>query len=113
MRAFFEPYQVRTDMRPGETDFEKDGLPRVSDCNLDTPTFLFVRGDEKQPMKNKPLAPGLPEILSLGELSIKPVTLPPEVHSPGLQPAVLANYLRAAERQVIAARETLSKTSMK
>ena len=46
LRAFFEPYQIRTDLLPGEADFEKDGLPRAFDCNLDTPTFLHIRGDD-------------------------------------------------------------------
>ncbi|MDA1230868.1 MAG: DUF1549 domain-containing protein, partial [Planctomycetota bacterium] len=40
LRAFFEPYQVRTDIINGEVDFEKDGLPRAFDCNLDAPTYL-------------------------------------------------------------------------
>ena len=31
MRAFFEPYQVRTDELPGEPDVTQDGLPRVFD----------------------------------------------------------------------------------
>ena len=43
------------DMVPGETDFTKDGLPRVFDCNLIASTYLFVRGDEKRPRKDKPL----------------------------------------------------------
>ncbi len=107
MRAFFEPYQVRTDMAAGETDFEKDGLPRVFDCNLDTPTYLFVRGDEKQPLKSKPIVPGLPDVLSLGELGIRPVPLPLESHNPGLRSLVLENHLRAADRQVAIARQAL------
>ncbi len=40
-RAFFEPYQVRTDEVPGEADPEKDGIPRAFDCNLDAPTYLL------------------------------------------------------------------------
>jgi hypothetical protein len=106
-RAFFEPYQVRTDMVAGEADFGKDGIPRVFDCNLNVPTYLFVRGDEKQPKKDRPLAPGVPEILSLGRLDIKPVSLPPEGHSPGLRPFVLENHLKAAKRQIAAARQAL------
>src|SRR5438874_9593180 len=82
MRAFFEPYQVRTDMAAGEADFAKDGVPRVFDCNLDAPTYLFVRGDEKNPNKIKKIVPGLPAILARGELAIKPVSLPPAAHSP-------------------------------
>ena len=107
MRAFFEPYQVRTDMVAGTADFEKDGIPRAFDCNLDTPTYLFLRGDEKQPRKNRPLAPGLPEVLSLGRLDIKPVSLSPEAYAPGLRPLVLENHLKAAEHQRAAAREAL------
>ncbi len=108
LRAFFEPYQVRTDEVPGEIDFQKDGIPRVFDCNLEVPTYRFVRGDEKQPVKDRPLSPGLPPLLALGNLDIRPVALPPEAHAPGLRPFVLENHLRAAEKQVQAARAALA-----
>mgnify|MGYP006177971297 CR=1 FL=1 len=36
-RAIFEPYQIRLDQVPGETNFEKNGVPRVYDANLDVP----------------------------------------------------------------------------
>lgn len=107
-RAFFEPYQVRTDEVPGETDFEKDGIPRAFDCNLDASTYRFVRGDEKQPMKNRPLTPGLPRLLSFGSLDIHSVALPPEAHAPGLRSFVLVDHLRAAEKQIEAARNALA-----
>jgi hypothetical protein len=100
LRAFFEPYQIRTEQLPGEVDLEKDGLPRVFDCNLDAPTYLFTRGDEKQPTKEKPLAPGVPALLALGELAIQPVSLPVEGHLPGLRPFVLEDQLRAAEQRI-------------
>lgn len=45
MRAFFEPYQVRLDAAPGETDLEKDGLARVYDAHPQAPTYLFIHGD--------------------------------------------------------------------
>jgi hypothetical protein len=106
-RAFFEPYQVRTDMVPGEPDFEKDGIPRAFDCNLDTPTYLFVRGDEKQPRKDRPLEPAVPAILSFGPLDIKPVALPVEAHAPELLPFVLKTYLDEAERRIASARTAL------
>ena len=112
LRAFFEPYQVRMDMTAGETDFAKDGIPRVFDCNLDAPTYLHVRGDEKQAEKTKPIAPGLPEILSLGDLAIKSVQLPAEAHSPGLSAAVVETHVRAAERQVAAAMKTGNKLAI-
>ena len=105
-RAFFEPYQIRADLAGGETDFAKDGIPRVFDCNLSTPTFLFVRGDDKHPRK-KPLLPGLPEVFR-SKLDIRQVTLPPEAHSPGSSAAVLAIYSRQAEAKIREAREALS-----
>jgi hypothetical protein len=108
-RAFFEPYQVRTDMVPDEADFEKDGIPRAFDCNLDAPTYLFVRGDERQPRKSKPLLPGLPAILLNGKPDIRPVMLPPEAYAPGLRAWVLENYLRLAESKIAAAREALQR----
>jgi mono/diheme cytochrome c family protein len=108
-RAVFEPYQVRTDEVPGETDLEKDGLPRVFDCNLDAPTYRFERGDERRPLKDQALAPAVPALLALGGLRIEPVTLPPEAHAPGLRPFVLEDQLRAAERQVAAARDGLER----
>jgi hypothetical protein len=108
-RAFFEPYQVRTDELPGEADVDKDGIPRAFDCNLDAPTYRFVRGDERQPVKDRPLAPGVPRLLAFAEVDIRPVTLPPEAHSPGLRPFVLADNLRFAEARIAAARQELTR----
>ncbi len=108
-RAFFEPYQVRTDQVPGELDLEKDGLPRAFDCNLEAPTFLFMRGDERRPEKDRPLSPGIPSWLSFGELAIRPVTLPLEAHAPGLRAFVLEDQLRNAEKRIAAARDVLTR----
>jgi hypothetical protein len=105
-RAFFEPYQVRMDLTGGVTDFEKDGVPRVFDCNLSAPTYLFVRGDEKQP-KKKPLPPGLPGVFA-ARVDIRPVSLPPDAHSPGLRPEVLQAYLAQAEAGIATARSNLA-----
>jgi hypothetical protein len=109
LRAFFEPYQVRTDEVPGEVDFEKDGIPRVFDCNLDAPTYRFERGDERRPLKDRPVGPGLPPLLALGDLQITSVALPPEAYLPGLRPYVLEDHLRAAERKVQEAQAGLQK----
>src|SRR5947207_3185631 len=48
-RAFFEPYEVRTDRVPGEPDTKKDGVVRAFDADGAKKTFLFLRGDEKSP----------------------------------------------------------------
>ena len=100
LRAFFEPYQVRLDMAKGEADFAKDGIPRVFDCNANAPTYLFVRGDEKNPRKDKSLEPGLPEFLRFENLKITPVALPPVAQEPGLREEVLQTHLLMAERQI-------------
>lgn len=107
-RAFFEPYQVRTEQVPGEIDYEKDGIPRAFDCNLDAPTYRFIRGDEKQPVKERPLLPGLPKLLAPGGIEIRPVSLPAEAYSPGLREYVLADQLRAAEAKIATARAALA-----
>src|SRR4051794_36411049 len=95
-------------MVPGEADFEKDALPTGFDCNLDAPTYKHRRGDDRQPMKEVKITPGLPAVLA-GELKIEPVTLPPEAFAPHLRPFVEANYVKMAEAKVIAAREAVAK----
>jgi hypothetical protein len=107
-RAFFEPYQVRTEQVPGELDFEKNGIPRVFDCNAEAPTYLFTRGDEKKPVTTEPLPPGWPSLLSFEEMKIAPVDLPAEAHQPGLRSWVLANHLAGAEQSLAAARTSLT-----
>ncbi|MCD6050932.1 MAG: hypothetical protein K0Q55_2335 [Verrucomicrobia bacterium] len=99
-RAFFEPYHVRLDELPGEPNLEKNGLPRSYDVHLDTPTYLHVRGDEKNPDKSKGIAPTVPVIFKLREPSIKPVSLPAEAHNPALQEYVFQNHLELAKQQL-------------
>ncbi len=96
-RAIFEPYQVRADMVPGVAEFEKDGLPRVFDCNASAPTFLYVRGDDKRPVKDKPIPPGMPKFLAPNGLVISTVNLPVEAHAPQLREHVLATHLALAK----------------
>jgi hypothetical protein len=110
MRAFFEPYQVRLEQVPRETDYAKDALPRVFDNDLSAPTYLFIRGDDRKPAKERPLAPALPGVLTWAKLDIQPVPLPPEAHNPGLRPHVLANYLSVEEEKLQAARKALQQS---
>ncbi|HEU4754190.1 MAG TPA: DUF1549 domain-containing protein, partial [Armatimonadota bacterium] len=64
LRAFFEPYEVRLDVVPGEPDLNRDGIPRAFDGPADTPTYLFIRGNEAQPDKSAPMEPGVPGLLA-------------------------------------------------
>ena len=118
MRAFFEPYYVRMDSVPTEPDLTRDGIPRVYDGKVDTPTYLFVRGQETNPDKTNPLAPGVPEIFAFKEMDIKPVPIPLEACQPERRPWVLKSNIEAAtkklasaEAELVAANERLAEAS--
>ena len=110
MRAFFEPYHVRTDVVSGEADVLRNGIPRAFDGELETPTYLFVRGNEKNPDKSVILKPGVPEVLAFKPLQIKPVTLPAVAWQPERQPWILETHLATATKKVVTAQVTVKKT---
>ena len=99
LRAFFEPYQVRTDRLADQPDLAKDGIPRVFDCNLDTPTFKHERGDERKPVKDRPLAPGIPKLLEFEPFKIQPVMLPAEAYAPHLRESIFDAQLKILNGQ--------------
>ncbi|MDB5335340.1 MAG: Planctomycete cytochrome [Planctomycetaceae bacterium] len=113
MRAFFEPYQVRTDAIPGEIDFEKDGIPRAFDCNLGAQTFLLIRGDDRNPDKSRVIEPIVPAFLSLGDSKIEPVALPADAYQPGLRSFIVEAHLKAAQARIEAARIALAEAQKK
>ena len=108
-RAIFEPYQVRTDLVPGELDVTKAGIPRVFDCNPDAKTPFHIRGDERNPDKDRVVLPGLPQFLAADGLKVTPVKLPAEAHEPLRRAEIAALYLKAAEAKVAAAMDALTK----
>jgi hypothetical protein len=108
LRAFFEPYHVRTDMVPGTTDLVADGIPRPFDGFLDAETYLFVRGNDKHPDKSKPITPGIPEVFSLRLPDIQPVVLPTDAYEPGRRPWVLAAHVADAGTKITDAEKKLS-----
>ncbi len=99
-RAFFEAHDIRTDRVPGQPDTAKDGLVHVYDANAAVPTFLFVRGDEKNPDKEHPLTAGLPAVLAKSELTIDAVALPATAYYPGLRPHVQMEALAQVRGEV-------------
>ena len=99
-RAFFEPHQIRLDPVPGTTDLEVDGLPRAFDAHPEVPTYLFRRGNDKNPDESKSLVARVPKILEWEEIGFESKELPAEAHFPGLQAFVLKDHLRKAERAV-------------
>lgn len=108
LQAFFEPYQVRMDMLPGETDLSKDGVPRAFDADLDAKTYLLVRGEEGHFDKSQVIEPGVPEFLRFESarpdaLKIKTVDLPEDAWQPERRAWVIDNYLAAATEKLCVA----------
>ncbi len=120
-RAFFEPYDVRTDPVPGQTDASKDGLPRVFDSaprDIDgtgpaiyAQTFRFVGGDEKNPDKANPVSPGVPEILGRLTDPIQPVKLPLGAYYPLIQPFASRDLLARARHDIRQAEEEFAEVN--
>jgi len=100
MRAFFEPYHVRLDMLPGESNYDRNALPRVFDGQLDTPTYLFIRGEENNPDKSQVLTPGVPEVLGFRAVDIQSISLPPDAWQTQRRPWVQELYLANAKQKV-------------
>jgi len=108
LRAFFEPYHVRTDMVPGTTDLAADGIPRPFDGFLDAETYLFVRGNDKHPDKSHPIEPGIPGVFSLPMKVPQAVVLPRDAYEPGRRQWVLEAYLADAARAIRGAEKKLA-----
>lgn len=108
LRAFFEPYHARLDMVPGETNLERDGIPRVFDAWPDEPTYRFIRGDEKNPDQSRKIEPRTPEVLTPATPEIRPVDLPVEEWQPQRRPWVTQAYLAEARQKVQAAEKNLA-----
>jgi hypothetical protein len=113
MRAFFEPYHVRMDMVPGETDLARDGIPRPFDGRLDAPTYRYERGQESQPDKSTVIPPGVPELLTFDEITIQPVLLPKEAWQPARRSWVLDAYMAAAKKRVANAEASIATATNK
>ncbi len=108
LRAVFEPHQVRTDRVPGELDLTKDGLPRAYDAT-NAPTYVFVRGDERNSLTNEVIAPTVPAMLG-GRLNVQPVNLPWLAGNPDQRDFVIRDTLAASEQSVAAAKAVWAKS---
>ncbi len=108
LRAIFEPHQVRTDRVPGELDLTRNGLPRAYDAT-NAPTFVLVRGDERHPLTNEIIQPGVP--LSLGgRLEVQAVPLPWLAGNPDQRDFVIRDTLAVSEQSVAEARAAWAKS---
>jgi hypothetical protein len=112
-RAIFEPYQLRTDLLPGELDAAKNGIPRAFDCNLDAKTPFHIRGDERRPDPDRMIRPGLPPFLAPDGLEVHPIQLPTLAYRPGSRPELIESYRTIAAAKLASAREGLAKARAK
>lgn len=110
MRAIFEPHNVRTDRVPGQPDVAKDGLVHAFDADPKAATYLFVRGDERNPDKSRNIEPGVPASLG-GVLDIKPITLPAQSVNPDRRDFVIQETLAASEKALAEAEATAAQAS--
>ena len=106
-RAIFEPYDIATDRLPGQPDTAEAGLVRVFDAHAERPTFLYVRGDEKQPVEGHPLEPSVPSMFGPWS-EIEPIPLPEEAYYPGLRVFIRRESRAAAEQAVAEAQDELA-----
>lgn len=113
LRAFFEPYHVRLEMVPGESDLDVDGIPRAYDRSLDTPTYRYIRGDEKNADSSIAIAPGVPRILAFDELRVYPVSLPIEAWQPERRSWVRETLIGSALKRIEIAERELEKAKQK
>ena len=111
LRAIFEPHQVRLDRVPTEADTTKDGLARVFDADLAVATYLFRRGDDRDPDKDRPLAPGVLTLLGNVSFEAQPIQLPPEAYYPARAPHVQKQLIEAAEVEAKQADAALQKAN--
>jgi len=117
-RAFFEPYDVRTDVLSAHVAMEKDatlgmvpkdGVARVFDKQLDVPTYVFQRGDNRYPDEKRKMSPGVPPSLGGSTLSVASVQLPAEAFYPALRPELAADLVRQARESIAVADSTIAK----
>jgi hypothetical protein len=106
LRAFFEPHQIRIDRLPGQPDRTKAGLPRVFDDFVETPTYLFIRGDESAPDRKRTLQPATPPVLG-GDAKIVPVALSLTAACPDKRDFVIREAVDAAQKVVAQAQLAL------
>lgn len=112
-RAFFEPLELRQDRVPGLPDpgpFKKyvyaqsygpiaHGMIRVFDEKPDAPTYMYLKGDNRNRIPDKPpVAAGIPSLFASQMPQVVAIELPAEAQYPGLR-----EFIRQEERAKITA----------
>lgn len=108
-RAIFEPFELRSHRVAGASADPKNPaeLIRVYDAESTRPTYLFIRGDDKNP-DSAPLPPGVPGVVG-GTLNPTVVSLPVTAWYPGMRPIAEQDSIAAAESEIAKAQAELGK----
>jgi Protein of unknown function (DUF1553)/Protein of unknown function (DUF1549) len=107
LRAIFEPHRVRLDRVPGETDTAKNGLARSYDADLKVATYLYHRGDDRNPDKSSALTPGTLKAYGPALPAVVPVKLPSDAFHPDRREFVLQDDRSKLAGAVAAAKAAL------
>ena len=108
-RAIFEPHHVRMTRISGKPNADINILTRAYDADLDVPTYLFERGDERHPDKEHPMSPGVVGLFDI-PFEPRPVELPVLAYAPGLAESVVAENLAAIRKRLSAASKKVEAT---
>ena len=108
-RSIFEPHHVRLDALAGETNYDRDGMPRVYDDKLNAETLLHKRGDPSKPDRERKIAPGPPKFLTSFFEKPTPTALPTESWAPGTRKHIQEALLAQSKQQVSHAKDNLAK----
>lgn len=103
MRAFFEPYDIRTVSLTGEGDPNVNSLVQAFDGRVADPTFVFTRGDEARPETNQPVPPQILEFVMPKPAEIREVPMPLESFYPALTEKALKSTLARSDAAVASA----------
>jgi hypothetical protein len=107
-RAIFEPHFVRTDRVPGQYDIGTDGLVRVYDVDTNPPTYIFHRGDDRNPNTNNVIAADVPAVFG-GSFAVESVKLPRFASFPDKREFAEQGAIVFAEKAIPPARDALQK----
>ncbi len=90
--AVCENYHVRTDRVASVLDISQNGIPRAYDKSMTANTWFFEKGDERRPLKDKSIPPGVPKFLG-GTYKVQLVSLPLVASQPAQRDFVKQDFL--------------------
>ena len=99
LRAVFEPHHVRTERIPGQRNLTTDGLTRAYDQKPDEPTYVYIRGNEKDPDKENPVSPAVPEVIDVA-FKVEQIDLPTIGYFPALAEHIEKEDITQAQNAV-------------